>query len=180
MLTINDPPLMEHLRRVANLAAAIGAELDRPASEIDVLERAALVHDLPKLAFPEAIARKAGVLLPQEREVIRISPTFGHEVLVRIDYLAEAAEVVHARYEWWDGSGYPRGLRGEAIPIPSRILAVADTFDTLLLPRRYRAAMSAAQASAEIVWCQRTQFDPQVVEAFLRARPGRDIPVTAA
>jgi response regulator RpfG family c-di-GMP phosphodiesterase len=179
MLAIHDPALLEHGRRVARLASAIACEMDRPRGECEALELAALVHDLPKLTFPESIARKNGSLLPQERELIRVGPTYGRDVLNGIPFLGGAADIVHARYEWWDGSGYPRGLAGEAIPLSSRVLAVADTFDTLLQSRRHRPAMSLPQAIGEILRCQGSQFDPAVVDAFQRVQPGC-IPVTAA
>jgi HD-GYP domain-containing protein (c-di-GMP phosphodiesterase class II) len=180
MLTIGDPAMLDHGRRVADLAGLMAAELGVAEGEADVLQRAALVHDLPRLSLPESLARKEGTLLAQERELIRVGPTFGHDLLSEVAYLAEAAPIVHARYEWWDGSGYPRGLAGEAIPLSSRILAVADTFDALLQPRAYRPAMSERESAAEIVRCRGSQFDPAVVDAFCRIQPRIGIPAPAA
>lgn len=170
MLTIGEPALLEHGRRVAVLAAAIARERALGSRDVELVERAALLHDLPKLTYPEAIARREGPLLAEEVAAVRTGPDLVAAFLRDVPFLADASEVAYARYERWDGSGYPRALLGEAIPLPSRILAVADTFDTLLQPRRYRAAMDPSAAMAEVTRCSGTQFDPGVVAAFASTR----------
>jgi HD-GYP domain-containing protein (c-di-GMP phosphodiesterase class II) len=160
--------MFAHACRVADLSRRLAQAYGLDHRVTEVLERAALVHDLPKLVVPDAILAKGGPLLPQELDLVRVGPVIGHELLLGIEFLEGAARVVRARYEWWDGSGYPRGLESEAIPIESRVLAVADTFDTLTQPRRYRAAMDDPAALAEILRCRGTQFDPDVVDALQR------------
>jgi HD-GYP domain-containing protein (c-di-GMP phosphodiesterase class II) len=160
--------LPEHGRRVAALAGALAAELALSPDDNEVLERAALAHDLPKLIYPEAISRKRGFLLPDEVAIVRRAPDQVCDLLSKVPFLAPAAAVIRARFEHWDGNGYPRGLRGADIPLPSRILAVADTYDTLLQPRRYRPALDAAAARSEILACAGSQFDPVLVDALER------------
>lgn len=180
MLTLREPALLEHGRRVASLARAMAARLGFDAPTIEALERAALVHDIPKLVMPESILAKGGPLMPQELDVVRVGPSFGHDLMTGIDYLEDAAAIVRARYEWWDGSGYPRGLEGPSIPPESRVLAVADTFDTLVHPRRYRAAMDEPAALAEIRRCRGTQFEPTAVDVLERVVTGEPAQVGAA
>lgn len=170
MLTINEPHLLEHSRRVAELAAELGRSLDLPPEGIETLERAALVHDLPKLVWPEALVRKQGLLAPEEEALVQAGPEEGHAFLRQVPYLAGAAELVRARHERWDGTGYPRRLRADAIPLGSRILAVVDTYDTLRHDRWHRAAMAERAALDELRRCAGGQFDPEVVETFCRLR----------
>jgi response regulator RpfG family c-di-GMP phosphodiesterase len=167
VLTVHDPAWLDHARRVTELARALGLLANLADDRLDTLERAALVHDVPKLMFPDSLAQKPGALLPLERELIRVAPHSGYDLLAGTEYLRIAAAIVRARFEWWDGSGYPLGLTRDAIPIESRILAVADTFDTLKQPRPYRPAMDEVAAVAEILRCRGTQFDPAVVDSFL-------------
>lgn len=170
MLTINEPQLLDHSRRVADLAVALGRSLDLPAEGIAALERAALVHDLPRLAWPEGMLRKQGPLAPEEEALVRAGPDQAYAFLSQIPFLAGAAELVRARHERWDGTGYPRGLRAEAIPLGSRILAVVDTYDTLCHARWYRAAVAERAALDELRRCAGRQFDPEIVESFCRLR----------
>ncbi len=180
MLTISVPGLHEHGRRVAATCRRVAHRLGLSAEDSESLFRAALVHDLPRLAIPDAIARKAGLLLPLERALIHRLPVIGRDLCRGQRFLTHAAPIVSARYEWWDGSGYPEGLRGQTIPLTSRILAVADTFDTLHQPRTYRPAMDEAEAVAELFRGAGTQFDPDIVRAFRQAQTESDLPMSAA
>jgi HD-GYP domain-containing protein (c-di-GMP phosphodiesterase class II) len=180
MLTFREPALLEHGRRVAALANALAVSQRFDGASIDLLERAALVHDVVKLVMPDAVLAKGGPLLPQERDLIRIGPAVGHQVMTGVQYLEEAATIVSSRYEWWDGSGYPRGVAGDAIPPESRVLAIADTFDTRIQPRRYRAAMAEEAALREIRRCRGTQFEPALVDALERLVEDERTPLAVA
>ncbi len=128
--------------------------------------RGAYLHDIGKLAIPDAILLKAGSLTPQERAVMESHVRIGYEMVQRIEFLAIAAEIVHNHQEHFDGRGYPRAIRGEAIPLPARIFSVADAFDAMTSDRPYRAALPFAVAKAEIVRESGRQFDPKVVQVF--------------
>lgn len=129
--------------------------------------RGAYLHDIGKLGIPDAILLKTGRLTPQEKAVMESHVRIGFEMVQRIEFLAIAAEIVHNHQERFDGAGYPRGLRGEAIPLPARIFSVADALDAMTSDRPYRAALSFPAARAEIVRESGRQFDPQVVQVFL-------------
>ena len=169
MLTIHDPAVLEHCRRVAARAVATGRVLQLDEGGLEALERAALIHEVEKLALPEALSRKDGPLTAAEHDLVRTLPEVGYSLLRPVRYLESAAELVCARYERWDGSGYPRGLRGETIPLGSRILSVVDSFETMVRPRHFQPALPEAEALLELERCSGTQFDPAVVAVFRRA-----------
>jgi HD-GYP domain-containing protein (c-di-GMP phosphodiesterase class II) len=120
------------------------------------------------MAIPDAILRKPGKLTPAETSLMREHCERGYNILRKIPFLNEAAEIVYAHQEHYDGSGYPRGLRGNAIPTGARIFAIADTLDAITSDRPYRGAKSFDVARLEILRCSGTQFDPAVVEVFLK------------
>lgn len=128
--------------------------------------RGAYLHDIGKLGIPDAILLKAGSLTPQERAVMESHVRIGYEMVQRIEFLAIAAEIVHNHQERFDGRGYPRGISGDAIPLPARIFSVADAFDAMTSDRPYRAALAFSVAQAEIVRESGRQFDPKVVQVF--------------
>ena len=130
-------------------------------------EYGALLHDIGKIGIPDAILKKPGELTKEEWEVMRTHPEVGYKILHNIEFLEEAARFVLHHHERFNGTGYPAGLKGEDIPIPSRIFVVVDTFDAMTTKRRYRDAATFKEAINEIKRCSGTQFDPQVVEAFL-------------
>lgn len=158
----------EHSRRVAALAVPVGAALDLPASEIMCLQFAALVHDVGKIAVPDGILNKPGPLTPEEWGIMRRHPCKGAEILNNVHELAYVANVVRHHHERADGTGYPDGLRGEAIPLLSRIIAVADAYEVMTSDRVYRERRSPQAALEELRSCAGTQFDADVVEAFAR------------
>lgn len=166
MLTLRDRELYDHLHRVETLSLALASKLHLPQMEVETLRRAALVHDIGRLALPPALFRKPEPLTNDERLLVREGPHFAYELLRPVPYLTSAAEIVRHRYERFDGQGFPGGLAGQAIPYASRILAVADTFDTMLLARPYRDAVSPADAFTELRRCAGLDFDPRVVDAF--------------
>ena len=126
----------------------------------------ALLHDVGKIAVPDTILQKPGTLTDEEQKVMRNHPSIGYGIVSRIEFLREAAEIVYAHHERFDGSGYPRGLKGEDIPLGARLFAVVDVYDALTSPRPYRTPLSYDDAINEIRKGSCQHFDPKVVDAF--------------
>jgi len=166
-LDLKDAETEGHSRRVTVFTIAIARAMGLSNEQVDVIARGAFLHDIGKMAIPDAILRKPGKLDPAEVERMREHCYHGYQILKRIPFLKEAAEIVYSHQEYYDGTGYPRQLKGEEIPLGARIFAVADTLDAITSDRPYRAAKPVAAAMKEIERCSGTQFDPQVVEAFL-------------
>ena len=156
-----------HAYRVAALSAAVGRTLCLSPPDVVTRERAALMHDLGKLAMPEAVLRKPAPLTLEEQRLIRLHPRIGSELIAHVPYLARAAVVVRDVHERIDGLGYPDGRRGDEVCPSARIVAVADAYDTMTRARVFRDAIAPAAAVAELERCSGTQFDPRVVSAFL-------------
>src|ERR1700686_4404026 len=166
-LDLKDAETEGHSRRVTVFTIAIARAMGLPKDQIDVIARGAFLHDIGKMAIPDAILRKPGKLDPDEVTIMREHCYHGYQILKKIPFLKEAAEIVYAHQEHYDGSGYPRQLKGEEIPLGARIFAVADTLDAITSDRPYRGKRSIAAAREEIkVWSGR-QFDPEVVDVFI-------------
>jgi len=135
------------------------------------IERASLLHDVGKIGVSDAILNKPGPLSSEEWQQMRRHPAIGYEMLREVKFLSTAAEIVYTHHERYDGKGYPTGLKAEDIPLGARIFAVADAFDAMTSNRPYRRALSVDKACEEITTNSGTQFDPTVVEAFLRCLP---------
>jgi response regulator RpfG family c-di-GMP phosphodiesterase len=161
--------LYAHSRRVARWSVAVGCTLGLTDAVLDDIERAALLHDIGKLAMPRALLMKAAPLTPQERELLQTHAPIGAEVVAVLPHLEPASRLVAAVHERWDGSGYPLGIPGAAIPLGARIIAVADAFDALTSRRPYREPMDVDLAHVELVRQAGSAFDPDVVRAWLRA-----------
>lgn len=166
-LTEGQSAAYEHARRVARLAVRVGAAAGIPETDLADLERAALLHDVGKLAMPDALIRKPAPLTPDERQVMRTHVRLAYEALKDHAFLSGAADIVVAVPECYDGRGYPRGLRGDEIPLASRVVAAVDAYETMIARRVYRDAMPAAEAVLELLRCRGTQFDPDVVTSLL-------------
>jgi two-component system, cell cycle response regulator len=162
------PDLHAHLRGTAELALAVGRELRMGADALDEVARAAELHDVGKMAIPDAILEKAGPLDEAEWSFMRRHTIIGERILLAAPALRSAARLVRASHECWDGSGYPDGLKGEEIPLGARLVAVCDAFHAMTTDRPHRPARSRADALSEVSRCSGTQFDPEVVEAFAR------------
>jgi putative nucleotidyltransferase with HDIG domain len=134
---------------------------------IRVIARGAFLHDIGKMAIPDAILRKPGALDADEKAIMMEHCFRGYQMLRKIPFLSEASDIVYSHQEKYDGSGYPRGLKGEQIPLGARIFAVADTLDAITSDRPYRAAQPTRAALDEIAKYSGTQFDPGVVKTFL-------------
>jgi HD-GYP domain-containing protein (c-di-GMP phosphodiesterase class II) len=166
-LDLRDQATKGHTLRLARLAMAIGGELDFSDEELSHLEQAAMLHNMTKLELPKAILVKAGPLTDNEWYKMQRHPEVGYEMVRDAPFLQEAGQIILNHHERYDGGGYPRGLRGEKIPLAARVLAVADTYDAMISDRPYRKAVSHAAAVREIEAGAGTQFDARVVEAFL-------------
>ena len=166
-LDLKDAETEGHCQRVTAITISIAKAMQLDPILLPPIARAAFLHDIGKMAIPDQILLKPGPLTDEERDVMRRHSEIGHGMLVRIPFLCEAAEIVLAHQEAYDGSGYPRGLRGEQIPLGARIFAVADTLDAMTSDRPYRRALPISAAREEIMRCAGTQFDPKVVEVFL-------------
>ncbi len=155
-----------HSERVSELAARIATRLGLDAEQIELTRLAGSLHDLGKLAIPEEILRKPGELTDSERLVLERHPQIGFRMLDSLG-VDPVADVVLHHHERWDGAGYPDGLRGDAIPLGARIIFVADAYDAMTSDRVYRPKRSPASAIAELERCAGTQFDPEIVTAFV-------------
>lgn len=158
-----------HVHRMASIAALLGDELGLDPDTVRLLRVAAPMHDVGKIATPDAVLRKRGSLTPEERSLMEEHTTVGHTILCdsESELLRMAARIALTHHEWFDGSGYPRGLPGGDIPIEGRIVAVADVCDALLSDRPYRAAMAVDKATGLIAAERGTHFDPEIVDALL-------------
>jgi putative nucleotidyltransferase with HDIG domain len=158
----------EHLQRVRVYSMALAKDLRLSEDETEALQAASVLHDIGKLAVPEHIISKPGRLTPDEFEKMKIHPIIGAEILERVHFPYPVVPIVRAHHEKWDGSGYPFGLAGEAIPIGARILSAVDCFDALASDRQYRKALPLNEAMAKVVADAGKSFDPRVVEILHR------------
>jgi diguanylate cyclase (GGDEF)-like protein/putative nucleotidyltransferase with HDIG domain len=163
-----DQATHEHLRRVRTYVEEIGKDMQLSDLEQDALRAAALLHDIGKLAIPEHILSKPGKMTAEEFEKMKIHPIVGAEILECVGFPCPVVPIVEAHHEKWDGSGYPFGLKGEAIPIGARILSVVDSLDALASDRQYRRALPLDQAMEHIESQSGKSFDPRVVEVLKR------------
>src|SRR5437764_2714366 len=171
-LDLKDAETEGHSKRVTAYTIAIARAMGLSSDQIRIIARGAFLHDIGKMAIPDQILKKPGKLDPEETAIMREHCYRGYQIVRRIPFLQEAAEIVYAHQEKFDGTGYPRGLKGEEIPLGARIFSIADTLDAMTSARPYRAAQSVEAAREEIArWADR-QFDPDVVKAFL-AMPAR-------
>jgi putative nucleotidyltransferase with HDIG domain len=166
-LDYKDHETQGHSQRVTAYTMAIASRMGIPKEQIETIARGAFLHDIGKMAIPDNILNKPGKLNPDEVLIMREHCYLGYKLVLKIPVLREAAEIVYSHQECYDGTGYPRNLRGEEIPLGARIFSVADTLDAITSDRVYRKAQSIAAARAEIKRCAGTQFDPEVVSAFL-------------
>jgi putative two-component system response regulator len=163
----------QHTQRVGWLAARLAQVLGLPEERVDLMRKAAPLHDVGKIGIPDAILLKDGRLTPEERSVMEAHTSIGARILSgsRYPILQFAEEIALAHHERWDGGGYPNGLRGEEIPLSGRIVAAADVFDSLTHVRPYKRAWTVQETMTEIRAEAGRHFDPQVVEALLRVVP---------
>ena len=161
-----------HSRRVHGYAMATAQQHGVPESELVDLAHGVLLHDIGKIGIPDGILLKPGPLTAEEWTIMRRHPEIGKRLIENISFLKGAVPIVYCHHERWDGTGYPRGLKGPDIPLGARIFAVVDAFDAMTFDRPYSKAISFEAAKAEIRRCAGSHFDPAVVASFLRVPDG--------
>jgi cyclic di-GMP phosphodiesterase len=166
VLTISDRDHYAHAYRVSALAASVGCAMQLADDDMAALERAALLHDVGKLAMPEAVLRKPAPLTVEELQLIHTHPQIAADLIGRVPYLEAAADLVRDAQERVDGLGYPNGARARDVALGARIIAVADAYDAMTRPRVFRDAITPREALLELDRCAGSQFDPSVVEVF--------------
>lgn len=166
-LELKDTETGRHAKRVTAFSISISRDMGLSPDLIRVIARGAFLHDIGKIAIPDAILFKPEALTANETDAMRQHCLRGYEILKKVPFVAEAAEIVYCHHERYDGNGYPRGLKAEQIPLGARIVAVANTLDAITSNLPYRPAQSFAAAREEIRQCSRTQFDPAIVDTLL-------------
>jgi putative nucleotidyltransferase with HDIG domain len=166
-LDLRDEETEGHSKRVTAYTIALAQAMGLESDDLRTIARGAFLHDIGKIATPDNILLKPGRLSDEEMAIMKQHCERGYEMVRKIPFLREAAEIVYAHQERFDGTGYPRGLRGEEIPLGARIFAIADSLDAMTSDRPYRKGTTFAAATEEIVRCAAKQFDPQIVEIFL-------------
>jgi len=166
-LELRDKETQGHTQRVTALTMVLAKKLGISGEELEHVERGALLHDIGKMAIPDRILLKKGTLTLSERKFMELHPDFARDMLQEIEFLHPAIDIPYCHHEKWDGSGYPRNLRGEEIPFAARIFAVVDVWDALTSERPYREPLPPEKALQIIRADSGTHFDPRVVEAFL-------------
>ncbi len=174
-LTVHEADTLLHDRRVAEYAAFMARRMNISEDQVVKIKRGALLHDIGKIGVPDAVLQKAASLNDAEKNTMRQHAAIGYNILKNIPFLQEEAEMIYQHHENYDGTGYPRGLVGEAITFGARLFAVVDSFDALRSDRVYRKAVSLEDAAAEIKRCSGTQFDPEIVKEFLSCYKEMDI-----
>ena len=170
-----DPFTSKHSQRVRTISVDIGRQMRVSAAELEALEWGGLLHDVGKIGVPDNVLLKQGKLTREERITMNAHPVLGAQIIGPVDRLAPELPVIRHHHEWYNGSGYPDRLMGDEIPRLARILHVADAFEAMTADRPYRKALSGDQAMAELRKFAGVQFDPEVVDAFMRTTWANDI-----
>ena len=164
-----DPYTAGHSARVQGIALAVAEELGLPSEQLDAIRFGGLFHDIGKIAVPDSILTKPGVLDREEYAAIKRHPADGAAIVSHFSRLRDAVPIIRYHHERWDGEGYPDRLAGDAIPQEACIVGLADAWDAMTTDRPYRLALSVDEAAAEVRRCRGTQFSPTVVDAFFAA-----------
>ncbi len=167
-LDLKDKETEGHSRRVTEMTISVARKMAMKNEDLAHVRRGALLHDIGKMGIPDGILLKPGKLTDEEWEIMRRHPSYAYEMLLPIAYLRPALDIPCCHHEKWDGSGYPRGLKAEQIPLAARIFAVVDVYDALTSDRPYRPGWTKEQALKHIREQRGRHFDPRVVEIFLQ------------
>ena len=168
MIVIREPHMKGHIERVSRSAVLIAKELDLSAREIETLKYGCMLHDIGKIGIDINLLNKPSKLTAPEYEFIKKHPPFGAQIIEGIEFLQKARDVVLCHQERYDGKGYPEGLKGEEIPIGARIVSLVDAYDAMVSERPYKEKSNKGEVIAKLKEESGKQFDPKVVEAFLR------------
>ena len=168
VIETRDPYTAGHLERVRRLALSLAFALNWNTEDIAILEFGAILHDIGKIVVPSQVLKKTGPLTKDEWKLMRQHPEVGAKMLEGVDHLRAAVPYVLNHHEWWNGSGYPAGLKGEKIPREGRLLAIADAFDAMTTNRPYHSSMPAVDALDELARFRGIYFDPDMVDAFIQ------------
>jgi PAS domain S-box-containing protein len=167
-MDLRDKETQGHTERVTEMAVRLGEQLGLTEDQLTHIRRGALLHDIGKMGVPDHVLLKPGPLTEEEWALMRMHPSYAYEMLSPIAYLQPAIDIPYCHHEKWDGTGYPRGLKGEQIPLAARIFAVVDVWDALRSDRPYRPSWPAAKVREHIISLSGTHFDPKVVNVFAR------------
>jgi two-component system, cell cycle response regulator len=168
VLEARTPETHDHSQRVARSSVALARALNLSPEEIQNVKRAALLHDIGKIALPERLLSTTNPLTDSALQVMRTHVTIAQEVLSTVPQLVPAASLVATAHEWFDGGGWPNGIEGESIPIGARIIMVTDAYDAMISSRSYNDPISHDEATVELMRGAGTQFDPDVLRAWMR------------
>jgi len=164
-----------HSDRVSEYSIAIARVLECPADEIEILRIGARLHDIGKIGVPDAVLQKPGRLTEEEFALIKQHPEIGKRILENVSRFRDYLPIIELHHEDFDGRGYPHGLRGEEVPLLARIVHVADAYDAMTSDRAYRTRMPENRVREILAECAGTQFDPEIVDAFLRILEGEHV-----
>lgn len=167
-MILKNPETGAHLKRVAAFAILIARTMGLSSDTVVLTGRGALLHDIGKLAVPDSILSKVGPLDSEEIEIMRAHCAKGHELVKKVPFLKDTADVIYSHHENYDGTGYPRGLRGDGIPLGARIVSLGNTLEAITSNQPYRAARPMSAAMEEIERCAGTQFDPEIANVVLK------------
>jgi len=170
-----NPREEEHSHRVSVLCEKFGQAVDMSYDDINKLKAISHLHDIGKIAIDEGILNKPGKLTSEEWEIIKQHPEIGARIISTSDEYAVIADDILAHHEHYDGQGYPRGLVGKDIPIRARMISIIDAYDAMISDRPYRKAMTHQEALQEIIKCSNTQFDPDLVDVFVKLFDNEDL-----
>jgi HD-GYP domain-containing protein (c-di-GMP phosphodiesterase class II) len=174
-LDLRDRETEGHTRRVAEMTVYVATKMGLGEAEITHIRRGALLHDIGKMGIPDSILQKRGPLTEDERELMRMHPTYAYNLLWPIKFLRPTLDIPYCHHERWDGMGYPRGLKGEEIPLAARIFAVVDVWDALTSNRRYSPAWPKENAIEYLRQEAGAHFDPDLIDLFLKLHPEWDV-----
>jgi putative nucleotidyltransferase with HDIG domain len=166
-LEMRDKETKDHSQRVTELTTELAKALGIDGDDLIQIRRGTILHDIGKMAIPDEILRKPGKLTVEERKIMEQHPIHSYELLAHIPFLVKALDIPYCHHEHWDGSGYPRGLKGEEIPLSARIFSVVDVWDAVRSNRPYNRAWSKEKAIKYLKEASGKQFDPDCVAAFL-------------